>query len=281
MTCTSAGHHSRGRRDAGSLKKGKGSAGAASLPTLHQALLQLQSSAGNRAVTALLTGEGPSAGLRHHLDHGTHVAAGMVTFWALSRAHGAVIAEEQAPLQRQDEQERQPVTPIPPITVVGKEAEEVAHANRRLPPLRGKTTARFRSTSTTPDLTTEEGSACKGCRGPSCVHVTGTLVSEFTVETTVTLPRPPRGLPECEREQVQDAIDTTLASHEQEHVTAFETYNGTVEAPIELTTCRWSVQGTVQKVHTKEERKRRKEAKAASAALDPFDFNYTIDPCGE
>ncbi|MGH2769372.1 MAG: hypothetical protein ACRDJF_02460, partial [Actinomycetota bacterium] len=91
---------------------------------LHETVLQLQSSIGNRAVTALLTGEGPSAGLRRHLDHGTHVAAGMVTFWALSKARGAITAERQAPLQRQAEEGAQPVTPIPPITVVGKETRE-------------------------------------------------------------------------------------------------------------------------------------------------------------
>jgi hypothetical protein len=118
-------------------------------------------------------------------------------------------------------------------------------------------------------------------RGPNCVHVPGTLVSEFTVETSVTLPNAPRNLAECEREQVQDAIDTTLVSHEQDHITAFETYNGTVETPIDLTICRSKVRGTVQNMHNKEERKRRKQAKAASAALDPFNFNYTIEPCGD
>jgi hypothetical protein len=209
------------------------------------------------------------------------MGAGTVIPWTLREAHGALRPERLRSVQRQAEEEAEPVVPVPPITIVGKEAEEVAHANRRLPRLQGRTNARFRNTSTTRDLTTDQGTGCRSCRGPNCVHVTATLVSEFTAETTVTLPSPPRGLPECERQQVQDAIDTTLAFHEQDHVTAFETYNGTVETPLDLTTCRAAVEQAVRKIHNAEERRRRREAKAASAALDPFNFNFTIEPCGD
>jgi hypothetical protein len=172
------------------------------------------------------------------------------------------------------------VVPIPPLMFTGPVERAVGHANRRIPALNGKTTAKFHSTSRTEDLTTEPGEHCRRCRGPSCVHVTGTLVSQFTVTTHVTLPRPPRGLPECERQQVQDVIDTTLADHEQQHVDAFETYNGTVETPIELTMCRGGVQQTIRSMHNAEDRTRRRDARAASAALDPFRFNFNIERCG-
>src|SRR6266545_4523805 len=95
------------------------------------------------------------------------------------------------------------VVPFPPMRFTGGMERAVGHAKRRLPALHGKTTAEFNSTSRTEDLTTEPGERCRRCRGPSCVHVTGTLVSEFTVTTHVRLPRPPCGLSECERAQVQ------------------------------------------------------------------------------
>lgn len=186
-------------------------------------------------------------------------------------------AEPGTWVQRQDE-EREPVAPVPDVSGQGEVFQEVAFA-RALPNLQGRTTATFHNNFHTEGLTTEAGEGCRGCRPRDCVHVTGDLVSEFTATTHVTLPRVPRGFRPCEREQIQNAIDTTLADHEQEHVAAFETYNGTESTPIDMTACRGRVDGMIRNMHRAIERPRRADARAASAALDPFTFDYTVEPC--
>ena len=186
-------------------------------------------------------------------------------------------AEPGAWIQRQEE-EREPVAPVPEVSGQGEVFQDVAFA-RALPNLQGRTNATFRNSFRTEGMTTEAGEGCRGCRPRDCVHVAGSLVSEFTVTTRVTLPRVPRGFSPCEREQIQNAIDTTLADHEQQHVAAFETYNGTENTPIDLTMCRGQVNGAIRRMHTAIERPRRADARAASAALDPFTFDYTVEPC--
>jgi hypothetical protein len=257
-----------------------GPSGAARQPSVADRLLVMQRTAGNQAVAALIRGDGPNQAKLARFDHGTYSLSG--TMAVLTGSQSGISASASASLQRQEGPELPPVLPVLAITVFGREYSAIAHVNRRLPRLRGTTRARFTSTSTTPDLQTEPGTGCKKCKLPNCVHVTGTLVSTFTATTTVTLPTPPRrGFSECEREQIQNVIDTTLASHEEEHVTAFKEYEGTVETPLDLTLCRSKVPGAVQKMHNDEERKRRKHAKETSAALDPFNFNFTLEPCGE
>lgn len=188
-------------------------------------------------------------------------------------------AEPGAWIQRQEE-EREPVAPVPDVSGQGEVFQDVAFARpRALPRLQGRTNATFRNSFRTEGLTTEAGEGCRGCRPRDCVSVTGSLVSEFTVTTRVTLPRVPRGFSPCEREQIQNAIDTTLADHEQQHVAAFEAYNGTENTPIDLTMCRGQVNGAIRRMHTAIERPRRADARAASAALDPFTFDYTVEPC--
>ena len=186
-------------------------------------------------------------------------------------------AEPGVWLQRQEE-EREPVVPVPEVSGQGEVFQDVAFA-RALPNLQGRTTATFRNSFHTEGLTTEAGEGCRGCRPRDCVHVVGSVVSEFTATTRVTLPRVPRGFSPCERAQIQNAIDTTLNDHEQEHVAAFETYNGTENTPIDLTMCRGQVNGAIRRMHTAIERPRRADARAASAALDPFTFDYTVEPC--
>ena len=186
-------------------------------------------------------------------------------------------AEPGVWLQRQEE-EREPVVPVPEVSGQGEVFQDVAFA-RALPNLQGRTTATFRNSFHTEGLTTEAGEGCRSCRPRDCVHVVGSVVSEFTATTRVTLPRVPRGFSPCERAQIQNAIDTTLNDHEQEHVAAFETYNGTENTPIDLTMCRGQVNGAIRRMHTAIERPRRADARAASAALDPFTFDYTVEPC--
>jgi hypothetical protein len=186
-------------------------------------------------------------------------------------------AEPGASIQQQEE-EREPVAPVPDVAGEGEVFQDVAFA-RAVPNLQGRTNATFRNSFHTEGLTTEAGEGCRGCRPRDCVHVTGTLVSEFTATTRVTLPRVPRGFSACEREQIQNAIDTTLNDHEQEHVAAFEAYTGTENTPIDMTTCRGQVNSRIRTMHRDIERPRRADARAQSAALDPFNFDFTIEPC--
>ena len=177
-------------------------------------------------------------------------------------------------------QEQVVADPVPPVTVTGEPHEVVAFAGTPNIRLQGRTNARFNGgASRTENLVTEPGSGCKGCRGKNCVHVTGTVVTEYHVSTTVTLPKASsfRRLTECQRQRVQDAINNILAPHEQEHVDAFETYNGTTEQPFDLNLCRNQLPGVVKRMVRDEEKPRRAAAKAASAALDPFNFDVDLD----
>jgi hypothetical protein len=170
--------------------------------------------------------------------------------------------------------------PVPPVSGTGEPHEVLAFAPLPNVRLRGRTRARFNGGNfRTENVVTEPGSGCRRCRGKNCVHVTGTVVTEYHVTTTVTLPRASdfRRLTRCQKERVQDAINNVLAPHEQQHVDAFETYNGTTEQPFDLNLCRNQLPGVVRKMVRDEERPRRAAAQAASNALDPFNFDVDLD----
>jgi hypothetical protein len=104
-------------------------------------------------------------------------------------------------------------------------------------------------------------------------------VSTFRVATTVTLPSVNDfpDLTACQRQRVRAGINNVLAPHEQEHVAAFRTYNGTVRTPFDFTICRSDFDGRVQELHDSVESLRRSTAQAASDALDPFQFDVDLD----
>jgi hypothetical protein len=213
--------------------------------------------------------------LQRHLGN-THVRRILET-QRDSRNPGRIrIIDRQADSMPPEETEE----PIPPVSITGEPHEVVAYAGAPNVRLRGVTRAKFDGgKSRTENLVTEPGSGCRGCRGKNCVHVTGTVITEYHVTTTVTLPKASsfRRLTPCQRERVQDAIDNILASHEQEHVDAFETYNGTTEQPFDLNLCRGQLPRAVKKMVRDEERPRRAAAQAKSNALDPFNFDVDLD----
>ena len=167
------------------------------------------------------------------------------------------------------------VEPLPEMAGEGEPDETVAYAGLKL---QGRTNARFSNSFRTTNTTTAAGTGCD-CPPGQCVHVTGTLESTFTVTTTVTLPRVSDfpNLPACARQRVRDAIDTVLAPHEQQHVAAFATYNGTVSTPYDLTMCRSAVAGAIQALHNSLQSARRTAAQSASDSLDPFSFDVDLD----
>jgi hypothetical protein len=109
--------------------------------------------------------------------------------------------------------------------------------------------------------------------------VTGDLIATYSVATTVTLPSVNDfpNLTRCQRQRVQDAIDNVLAPHEQQHVAAYNTYNGTTSRNFDLTLCRSQFDATIRGMFKAEERARLSAAKAASAALDPFHFDVDLN----
>jgi hypothetical protein len=161
------------------------------------------------------------------------------------------------------------------------EPTHVVDFNQRGPlRMQGRTDANFDGGSySTQNTTVEAGKGCAGCPPGQCVHITGTLVATYSVQTNVTLPRVSDypGLTPCQQRRVQHAIDNVLAPHEQRHVAAFETYNGTTQRAFDLNICRSRFDSTILQMFLAEERARRTAAQAASDALDPFSFNVDLN----
>jgi hypothetical protein len=144
--------------------------------------------------------------------------------------------------------------------------------------LRGRTNASYNGGAyRTENVVTEQGEGCRACRGRNCVHVTGDVVIDYAVTTSVTLPSIPRGLTECQRQRVQDAIDADLRPHEQEHVTALHTYDGSNTVSFDRTICRNGFNGLITGLVRADEQPRRAAAQAASDALDPHVVNIDLD----
>jgi hypothetical protein len=164
---------------------------------------------------------------------------------------------------------------VAPVSGEGPESHSVAYGLT----LRGRTDATFSSSFRTLNVRTTPGKGCDGCSGADCVHVTGTLESTFRVATQVTLPSVADfpDLTACQRQRVRDAITNVLAPHEQQHVTAFRTYNGVTRTPFDITLCRTNFDARIQGMHDTAESTRQASAQAASDALDPFEFEVDLD----
>ena len=194
-------------------------------------------------------------------------------------------ASEKQPIQHitqegVEQDEAEPVgdlreEPLPEVAGTGIETEVSAYGVT----LRGRTDATFSSSFRTRNMRTESATGCDSCADSECVHVTGTLESTFRVTTTVTLPSVSDfpDLTACQRQRVRDGITNVLAPHEQQHVAAFRTYDGTVRTPFDLTICRSDSDARIQELHDSIESGRQSAAQAASDALDPFEFEVDLD----
>jgi hypothetical protein len=170
---------------------------------------------------------------------------------------------------------------VEPITSVSGEGPShllTAYSNGNTLRLQGRTDATFDGGSfSTENVTATQATGCKNCSGSPCVHVTGTLVTTYSVTTQVTLPPVPSNLTPCQQQRVRDAINNVLAPHEQQHVAAFNTYNGTTSRSFDLTLCRSNFDSTIRSMFEAEERARRSAAQAASDSLDPFHFDVDLN----
>lgn len=165
--------------------------------------------------------------------------------------------------------------------VTGKGTPKQNHAKANSVSLEGRADATFDGGTYSTEnvrLTSSEGCANCGESDP-CIRARGTLVARYHVATTVTLPSVDDfpDLTECQRTRVQTAIDTVLAPHEQQHVDAFNQYNGVVRTPFDVVNCRSEFATTIQQRFDTQESTRQDSAQAASDALDPFNFTVDID----
>jgi hypothetical protein len=167
------------------------------------------------------------------------------------------------------------VEPVPPVSGQGEQREEEVFGGSIN--LQGRTNASFGNSFTTTTIHTTPGdaSAC-GCEAANCVHISGTLTSTFTMSTHVSLPSPPAGATPRQRAVAQYLIDNCISPHEQQHVTAFNAYQGTVRTPFDLSCCRADVNSSLQAIHDGVEQTRHDSAQTTSDNLDPF--NATFDP---
>ncbi len=173
------------------------------------------------------------------------------------------------------------VNQLAPLSTKDHRRDEMAATYGRTIRLVGRTDpGDFTYEAHTEDLRTERATGCEGCSDADCVRVTGTLVTTYSVSPTVTLPSVSDypDLTPCQQRRVQDAIDSVLAPHEQEHVRAFQTYNGTTRRRFDLTICRseWN-QSTIDDMVRPEQEARQSAAQAASDALDPFHFDVDLN----
>jgi len=170
--------------------------------------------------------------------------------------------------------------PAPSVEGTGPERHVTVHGNGGSLRLEGRTDANFDGGAfETKNVRVRRATTCENCLEGECSHVTGTLVANYHVNTTVTLPSVADfpDLSRCQQQRVRNAINTVLAPHEQEHVRAFRTYNGTTRRPFDLTLCRSEFDSAIQQMFEAEASARRSAAQAASDALDPFHFDVDLD----
>jgi hypothetical protein len=115
------------------------------------------------------------------------------------------------------------------------------------------------------------GTGCNCDQGVQCSHVTGTLVTNYSVSVTITMPPMPSGLNACQQAKVQAFLQNVLLPHEHDHETRLKTYNGQTRNRVDVTACgEEEATRKVQAIHDAEEPARRAAAQARSDAIDPF-----------
>ena len=187
---------------------------------------------------------------------------------------------DESPEKEQEAEENEQVSTepvsLPSFTVFGQPASDTVFANSVR--FTGETKADFDGgVGQTKDLQAIPAKKCSGCAESDCVTITGTLDVTYTVTTSVMLPDVPEGLTPCQHQRVKDAIDNKIAPHEQQHVEAYQSYNGTSSIPINYTGCKDGIQAYVQKLTDTDSFARKTSATAKSKLLDPFFVNVDLD----
>ena len=80
---------------------------------------------------------------------------------------------------------------------------------------------------------------------------------------------------------MQEAIDTKIAPHEQEHVKHFKTYDGKTSSPFSVTACKDKLgakaTAEVNRIHREENTRRGDAADKLSLSTDPFEVTVDLD----
>ena len=124
---------------------------------------------------------------------------------------------------------------------------------------------------------TKKSSGCDLCGDESCVSITGKLNVPYSAKTKINLPPVPSNLSPCQSERVRTAINTSLLSHEKEHVKAFKSFNGIASLPIKYHGCSSDYVAYQEDLAEQEFQRRQTNADAKSAILDPF--SVPVDLC--
>jgi hypothetical protein len=95
---------------------------------------------------------------------------------------------------------------------------------------------------------------------------------------TIKMPAVPPGLTPCQRRRLHTFINTVLFSHEREHRSRLQSYDGVVDTPVDVTGC-WpsQVRMELQLVHDEVDGRRRDAARDLSAEIDPFTPELDLD----
>jgi hypothetical protein len=200
----------------------------------------------------------------------------------LQRWGGNAMVQRLLQREEQAEEELPPPEPVPEQSGEGDPLGFVVHKGSTIS-LEAETKADFTKPPDykTSNTKTDRGTECAGCPPKNCVHVSGTLTTTYTVSTKIFMPEIPDNVSECERKKLQHAMDTVLYPHEQEHVKAFEQYNGTTERQYSFDTCKDAITEKLKAMVNEEAGKRKEKAEKDSAALDPFQVDVDLSECEE
>lgn len=191
---------------------------------------------------------------------GAHIVFSNGAYDPTSKAGATLLAHELVHVVQQDEQ-----------TLARKEAPE-PDCNEELN-LEGLTDAVYnKDAGTVIGEKKKEAKDCEDCED-DCKQITGLLKVPYKVATTVTLPSVPDNLRPCQQARVSAAIAGKLAPHEQRHVAAFRTFNGSPLLPINYKGCEAGYNSYLEGLAETEFERRKTIADDKSAKLDP----YTID----
>lgn len=223
-------------------------------------------------------------GLAALLRGGDHATVSAVLA-GLQRSHGNVMVQRLVALAVQRDDGDGPVeqvVPAPPLTGQGDPGEFEVEGGCDGLVLHGQANASYnggawsvagqRVTSTTP---------CDTCPpGTQCLHLTGTLVSNYRASVTITMPSVPAGLTACEATKVRAFLRDVLAPHEREHERRFKTYDGQTRNPLDLTGCGMDdLRSQIAAIHAAEDGPRQAAANAFSGAIDPFTQMVDCSDC--
>jgi hypothetical protein len=195
-------------------------------------------------------------------------------------SHGEHGLDRQVAEGERDEEQWEP-PPWSPLEGEGEPRDPVHEA--KTVQIKGLTHGNFDGGKYSTKSTVSKGQDCEGCKPKDCTTVSGTVESTFTANPKVELPKVSDfpDLTPCQQKRVQEAIDTKIAPHEQEHVTRFKTYDGQTSLPFSVTACRSELRekagAVVDKIHKDENKRRGDAADKHSLAIDPFVVTVDLD----